>query len=203
MTLSVSDIIRTSVNFLMPGSIMYQNVYHHIFDGIGGVSDAAVVADIKQWADEMYSEIDEDISVSAVEQLSSVDRVEWSGTEWEVVENIGVFTPEITQAEAGHISANQVSMFITFKTARPKSVGRKFLFPTPEAHQAAGVIDGDLLARLVSFADDAVNDITIDVANVLHPGIVRTGENQWLLFQVAVVTDLVGTQRRRRPGYGA
>lgn len=203
MALGVGDIVRTSVNFTMPGNILYQNIYHHIFDGTGGVSDAAVVADIKAWADAMYSQIDEDISQSATEQLSSVDRVDWSGTEWEVVENIGVFTPEVTQAEAGHMSANQVSMFITFKTDRPKSVGRKFLFPTPEAHQAAGVIDGDLLARLVNFADDAVNDITIDVLNVLHPGIVRTGVNQFLLFQVAIVTDLVGTQRRRRPGYGA
>lgn len=203
MTLGVGDIVRTSVSFLMPGNILYQNIYHHIFDGIGGVSDAAVVADIKQWADEMYSEIDEDISVSAVEQLSTVDRVDWSGTEWEVVENIGVFTPEITQAEAGHISANQVSMFVTFKTDRPKSVGRKFLFPTPEAHQAAGVIDVDLLGRLVLYANDAVNDIQIDIANFLHPGIVRTAVNQFLLFQVAIVTDLVGTQRRRRPGYGA
>ena len=203
MTLGAGDIVRTSVNFLMPGNILYQNIYHHIFDGIGGVSDAAVVADIKAWVDVMYSEIDEDISVSAVEQLSFVDQVDWTGTEWEVVENIGVFTPSVTQAEAGHISANQVSMFITFKTDRPKSVGRKFLFPTPEAHQAAGVIDASLLARLVSFAAVAVNDIVIDVANVLHPGIIRTGVNQWLLFQVAVVTDLVGTQRRRRPGYGA
>lgn len=203
MALSVGDIVRTSCNFLLGSGDQYQNVYHHIFDGIGGVSDAAVVTKINDWANAMYSELNNYVASNVVEQLSSVDRVDFVTDAWTVVENIGTFTPDFTPASTTQVSANQISPFVIFKTARPQSVGRKFMFPTPETNQIGGIIDASFLAAMVAFASDAVNDITIDVANVLHPGIARVGVNDWLNFTVAIVTNLVGTQRRRRPGYGA
>lgn len=203
MALGVGDILRTTINFLLPNGVFYQNVYHHIFDGTGGVSDAAVVADIETWAENMYFEIIAYVKTGTVEQLSFVDQVEWSVDHWEVVANIGTFTPAFGPTYAGETCPNQVSPFIVFKTSRPKSVGRKFLFPAPEGFQNAGIMSAAMITALVAFADDAVNDITIDVLNVLHPGIIRAGVNDFLVFEVAIVTDLLGTQRRRRPGYGA
>lgn len=203
MALGVGDIVRTSVNFLLPSGDQYQNVYHHIFDGIGGVSDAAVVLDIKAWAEAMYAEIDDHVKSATLEQLSFVDQVEWTGAAWEVVANIGTFTPAFVPTSADSVCPNQVSPFIVFKTSRPKSVGRKFLFPTLEPDQDQGILDAPTIAAIVAFADDAVNDIVVDVVNALHPGIIRVGVNDFLAFQVAIVTDLLGTQRRRRPGEGA
>lgn len=203
MALGVGDIVRTTVNFLLPNGVQYQNVYHHIFDGTGGISDAAVTVDIGTWAEDMYAEIIGRVHSSTVEQLSFVDQVEWDGTKWEVVGNIGTFTPTFVPAANDDPCPNQVSPFIVFKTSRPKSVGRKFLFPTQEADQASGILTGGTITDLVAFADDAVNDIVLDVLNSLHPGVVRTAVNDFLVFNVAVVTDLLGTQRRRRPGYGA
>jgi len=203
MALGVGDIVKTTVNFLLVNGVQYQNVYHHIFDGIGGVSDAAVVADIKAWVEDAYDEIVAYAHEDTAEQLCFVDQVEWTGTEWEVVANIGTFTPTWVPVGGSSYCPNQVAPFITFKTARPKSVGRKFMFPCPEASQNLGVMGAPMIAALVAFATIIVNDLTLDVANVLHPGVPRTGFNDWLNFTVAVVTDLLGTQRRRRPGYGA
>lgn len=203
MALGAGDIVRVACNFLLPSGDQFQNVYHFIFDGVGGVSDAAVVLAIKAVVDPMYSTLNTYVGIGTVEQISFVDQVEWVVDEWKVVANVGTFTPNFTPGQGAHISANQISPFIVFKTARPKSVGRKFMFPTPEADQEAGVISALFLAAMVAFASIAVNDWEIDVLNVLHPGIPRTGVNDWLNFTVAIVTDLVGTQRRRRPGYGA
>lgn len=203
MSLGVGDIVRTSVNFLLPNGVQYQNIFHHIFDGVGGVSDAAVTLAIKAWAEAMYAEIDDHVKSTTVEQLSFVDQVEFVVDEWKIVANIGTFTPAFAPTSAGGVTPNQVSPFIVFKTSRPKSVGRKFLFPVIEDDQDQGIITAGMVNALVAWADDAVNDIVVDVVNDLHPGIVRVGVNDFLVFTVAVVTDLLGTQRRRRPGYGA
>lgn len=203
MTLAVTDIVRTTINFLLGNGVEYQNVFHHIFDGIGGVSDAAVTLDIAQWASWMYQEIESHMDENVVARLSFVDQVEFVEDEWKVISNIGTFTVTVTPIVSADMSANQISPFVTFKTSRPKSVGRKFLFPTPEGQQASGIIAEAMVTTITAWASDAVNDIEIDAFNVLHPGIVRTGVNQFLSFTVAIVTDLVGTQRRRRPGYGA
>lgn len=203
MALGVGDVLRTTCNFSLINGVQYQNVYHHIFDGIGGVSDAAVVADIKTWAESMYATLAGHVLIGTVEQLSSVDQVEWVVDQWKVVANIGTFTPVFTPTGTGGQCPNQVSAFVVLKTARPKTVGRKFTFPTLEGDQNLGIIDAPTIAALVSYASYVINDITIDVANVLHAGVPRTSVNNFELFYVGVVTDLLGTQRRRRPGYGA
>lgn len=203
MALGVGDILRTTCNFTLPNGVQYQNVFHHIFDGIGGVSDAAVVADIKAWAEGMYAELATHTEQTTTEQLSYVDQVEWGAGAWEVVANIGTFTPTFSPTSNADVCPNQVSPFIVAKTDRPKTVGRKFLFPTLETEQDQGILTAGLITDLVDWADDYINDITIDVANVLHAGVPRTAVNEFKLFQVAVVTNLLGTQRRRRPGYGA
>lgn len=203
MALGVGDVTRTTVNFLLGNGVQYQNVYHHIFDGIGGVSDAAVTADLQAWAEDMYNELIVYVKNDVVEQLSFVDQVEWTEDEWKVVANIGTFTPAFNPSGTADALPNQVSAFVVFKTARPQSVGRKFLFPALEQFQDAGVMVEAYIAAVVAYADDAVNDVEIDVSNVLHPCIVRTAVNDILVFTSAIVTDLLGSQRRRRPGYGA
>ena len=203
MTLGVGDIVRTSCNFLLGSGDQYQNVYHHIFDGIGGISDAAVTADIKTWADAMYSEYDSVVDIDVVETLSFVDQVEFVDGQWTVVANVGTFTVEMTNTADTAPLPNQSSPFIVFKTARPKSVGRKFIFPCLASNQDAGIIAGGTVTLITAFAADAIADIVLDVVNELHPGIVRTGVNDFLSFTVAVVTNLIGSQRRRRQGDGA
>lgn len=203
MALGAGDVLRTTVNFLLGNGVQYQNVYHHIFDGVGGVSDAVVVADIATWANAAYGAFASFFATDVVDQLSFVDQVEWVVDAWETVANIGTFTPSTTPIGGTEICPNQIAPFVTFKTARPKTVGRKFLFPAPEAAQNGGIMIAGMVTAIVAYAAIVVNDLEIDVLNVLHPGVPRTSVNDWENFTVAVVTDLVGTQRRRRPGYGA
>lgn len=203
MTVVAGDILRTTVNFALGDGSQYQNVFHHQRTGIAIIGDPSHVSTLKAWAEAMYAELVDIVKNNVVEQLSFVDKVDWSGTAWEVVENIGTFTPTFAPTAVGDALPNQVSPFVVFKTARPKSVGRKFLFPLTEAEQDAGIMIAGAVAAIVQWADDAVNDVTLTAGNFLVPGIPRTGVDSWLEFTVAIVTDLVGTQRRRRPGTGS
>lgn len=206
MAIFAGAILRSSVNFLLDDGTLYQNVYHHRRTGPGLLlTDAQHVAAISSWAETMYAELDDQVSLSITEQLSSVDRVEFIEGAWEVTENIGVFTISfVPTASAASAMPNQISPFVTFKTERPKTIGRKFLFPFTEVGFTEGLLTAGATAAMVAYADDAVNSITVDAPlDFLIPGVVRTDEDTFLDFTVAIVTDLAGTQRRRRRGVGA
>lgn len=206
MAILAGAILRTSINFLLGDGTLYQNVYHHRRTGPGLVlTDQQHVDAIDAWAEAMYAQIDDHVSSLVVERLSSVDRVEFVAGEWTVTENIGVFTINFVPVGLSvQTMPNQVSPFATFKTDRPKSVGRKFLFSMTEGDFTSGLIEAAALAAVVAYASDAVNVVTVDAPlDLLIPGIVRTGVETFLDFTVAIVTNLAGTQRRRRLGEGA
>lgn len=203
MALGVGDILRVTCNFELQNAVQYQNVFTYIFDGAGGVSDAEVTTDVGAAMNQAYNDLEDQADNGITGQLSFVDQIEWDGTKWAVIANIGTWTLSFTPTASGDVCPNQVSPFVVFKTARPKSVGRKFLFPTMEVNQDAGILVAGSVSAIVDWTDAILSDIDIDVLNTLHPGIVRTSANDFLLFTQGVVTNLVGTQRRRRPGYGA
>ncbi len=203
MTIVAGDILRTSINFSLADGTQYQNVFHHKRTGVGILTHAQHITAITSWAQDMYNEIITIVSDDVVEQLSYVDRVDFVVDQWEVVENIGTFTPTFNPSNVQEALANQMSAFVVFKTTRPKTVGRKFLFPMTEQHQDAGILSSTAVDALVLWANDAVNNITIQVLDYLVPGVPRVGVNAFYEFYVAIVTNLMGSQRRRRPGTGS
>lgn len=203
MGVSAGDILRTTVNFILNDGTLQQNVYHHQRTGVAIIDDAAHVATLKQWAEDAYNELIAEVKSDVVEQLSFVDKVAWVTDAWEVVENIGTFTPTFNPSGAAEALPNQSSAYVVFKTERPKSVGRKFLMPFIETTQSGTYLGAGTVTALVAYADDVVNNITLEVLNYLVPGIPRTGADVWLPFVIAVVTNVLGSQRRRRPGVGA
>jgi hypothetical protein len=203
MAVSIGDILRTTVGFTLEDGTVAQNIFHHVKTGIGAVSDAAVIEAIQNRVDSMYAEIILAIDSSVVPNLASVDEVAFLEGKWTVIENIGTFVVDFTSIVNEDMLPNQVSAFVTFKTARPKSVGRKFLIPFVEPFQAGSFLTSTAVEYVVAWADKAVNDIVIQVGDNLVPGIVRTVEDTFLEYTLAIVTNVLGSQRRRRPGVGA
>lgn len=203
MTIVAGDILRTSCNFVLFNGQLYQNIFHHQRTGVGILSDAVHVQAIDDWATTMYAELNTWVGDGVVSSLCSVDQVEFVDGEWTVVDNIGTFTLTFSPTEVGPPMPTQLSPYIIFKTDRPQSVGRKFLFPLTEAGYENGVLAQSVVNVLVSWADDAVNNIVIQVLDDLVPGIIRVGFDVFLPWHTAIVTNSVGTQRRRRLGVGA
>lgn len=199
------DILRVSVNFELGDGTQYQNIYHYVRDGSDPQSDATHISAIESRVEAMYATIDDVVTDDVTSQLCFVDRVEFNEIldEWRVVENIGTFTPEFTPTEASEAIPYQSAPFIVFKTQRPRSVGKKFLFPFGEVHQDSTILTGGAVAAMVAFGVQVINSIAVGGDATLTAGIVRTGVQTFLNFLVAVVNDVIGSQKRRRPGVGA
>ena len=199
------DILRVSVNFELGDGTQYQNIYHMIRDGTDAYSDAVHVSAIQVKIEAMYNTIVAHVRNDVVEQLSFVDRIEFNEItdQWEVVENIGTFTPAFNPANVGEGLPYQSAPFLVFKTQRPKSVGKKFLFPFGETSQDETILTGAAVAAMVAFGVSVLNALVVGGDATLTMGIVRTGIQTWLNFLVAVVNDVIGSQKRRRPGVGA
>ena len=203
MGVVAGDVVRTTIGFTLNDGTIAQNIFHHKRTGIGIITDAVIVSTIADWAEAMYAEIIVHIPSSVSNNLSSVDKVEFVDSKWTIVENIGTFVLVFAPTSNEGPLPNQSSAFVTLKTARPKSVGRKFLTPFVELAQDGTFLIPAVVEDIVAWADDAVNDIVIQLGDNLVPGIVRTGFDVFLEFTVAVVTNVLGSQRRRRPGVGA
>lgn len=203
MTIVFGDVLRVSANFTLDNGTLYQNVYHYQRTGVGILSDQEHVDAIETQMNLMYDELVALILPDILPDLSFVDLVDFVDGEWKVVENIGVFTPVLAAVGTGQTLPHQCSPFVTFKTTRPKSVGRKFLFPVSETMQDSTILAAAAITAIVAYADEALVDIVIQVLDNLVPGIIRTGVDSFLPIFVGVVTNVMGTQRRRRPGVGA
>jgi hypothetical protein len=203
MSVSLDEVVRTTINFTLADGTQFQNVWHHRKIGASSWSDANIVTAIQSWADSLYDGLQNRVEVGITPQLCSVDKVAFVVSEWEVTENLGTFAITFTGSDANQPLPNQCSAFITYKTIRPKTVGRKFLFPFTEAYQDHGIMTGTLVTSLTTFAAAGLADIYLGPLDDLEPGVPRTGVDAFYAFTAAVVTNLYGTQRRRRPGYGA
>lgn len=203
MAIVDQDKLRVGANFELGGGHLYQNVYYYIRDGNDPFSDAAHIAAIKTDLDNAYARIATWIRSDVTPQLSTVDRIEWVTTKWEITENIGTFTPALTPLGTGDGLPFQCSPYVTFKTLRPRTVGKKFLFPFTEAAQDDSVLLAAVLTAVGLYASDILSSISLGGDATLTTGVPRTGVNSWFNFLVAVVPDIVGTQRRRKIGVGA
>lgn len=199
------DILRVSCNFELGDGTQYQNIFHMIRDGTDAVSDSVHMANIESRIESIYATIVSQVLDDVVARLSFVDRIEFNEItdQWEVVENIGTFTPSFSPVNSGDGLPYQSAPYITFKTQRPKSVGKKFLFPFAESEQNETILVGGAITAMVAYGVQVLLGISLGGDATLTMGIVRTGIQTFLNFLVAVVNDVIGSQKRRRPGVGA
>lgn len=205
MSVVDGDILRVSTNFELSDGTQYQNIYHMIRDGTDPISDATHISNIKIRIDAAYAAIDDIVEDTVTPQLSFVDRVEFNEIvdEWRVVENIGTFTSDFAPTGVDETLPYQSSPYVVFKTSRPKSVGKKFLFPLMENQQADTILGGAAVTALTAYAAQILTGVALGGDGTLTFGIVRTGVQTFLNFLVAVIPDILGSQKRRRPGVGA
>ena len=205
MSVVDQDILRVSLNFELGDGTQYQNIFHYIRDGTDPYSDVAHVQAIELEMETLYATIVAQVKNDTVVQLCFVDRIEFNEItdQWEVVENIGTFTPAFTPTGAGETIPYQASPYVVFKTGRPKTVGKKYLFPFIESQQADTILEAAAVTAMVAYGTVVLTGIALGGDVTLTAGVPRTGVNSWFNFLVAVVNDVIGSQKRRRPGVGA
>lgn len=69
MTLVLGDIVRTTIAFTLGDGTIAQNIYHHFYTGITGISDQVALDALETWAEDMYADIRTMIKDDVVEDL--------------------------------------------------------------------------------------------------------------------------------------
>lgn len=203
MPIHGGDIVRASVNFVLGDGSQYQNVWHHIKVGATEHTNAFVTAAYVTHFNTVYGHLEDRAKVTVLPALCSLDQVEFVEGQWTITQNVGTWTPTWTGSSAGDPMPNQVSPYVLYKTPRPKTVGRKFLFPMTETNFDGSYIDGTLVTSITDFATASMVDIYLGVIDDMEMCIPRVGVAVEYRITHAIVTNVTGSQRRRRPGVGA
>jgi len=119
---------------------------------------------------------------------------------------IGSF-PWTTQT-AGEGGANalppQVAAFVRGTTGRSRVWGKKFIGPLREEDNSGlGTISSTLFNRLVTFAGNWIASHTAASGSIFQAVVFCRQLDEWLFMTEAVVKNIYGTIRRRKPGVGS
>jgi len=205
MSVDDGDYLSCDASFTLGDGTIAQNRFRFLADfSVGSEDDQDVLDGLESRMETMYATINSKVSNEVTPNLFTVSELEWSiaDTQWLKTRELGTFTPTITFINAGDALPNQCAPFVTAKTLRPRTVGRKFVLPFCEDQQNEGVLSAGAVTQLTSWASYYIAAITISAGNNLRPGVVREGVQGWNTFTAVVVSDIIGTQRRRMPGRG-
>lgn len=202
MAVQPGDVLKLTAEFLLGDGTIAQNVYYLRAVLVAQIADALAISTLKTWLEAGQSFVMGAMSSAGQCNPATVDVIAWDGAKWSVTQHVGIFTPNNTPTNNLEQLPNQVAPFASFNTNRPKSNGRKFLPGYCEDQSAGSYLTAAALAALVSYAAAVLANATIGPLDYFVPGVPRTAVNLFLDFAVAVVTNVVGTQRRRRPGVG-
>lgn len=205
MAVSDGDYLKTTFEVTLDDGTIAQNVYYHRANLLVPLPDSSALAFIEVWIEACYANLSAELVNTITQNLCTVQEIAWNAVEsmWKVSRLVGYFTPTITFNNATEALPNQSSAFATFLTDRPRSFGRKSLMPFGEDRQAATYLISAALTAMADYADDVITSIPIAALEYLVPGVPREAVEVFLDFTGAVVTNVLGSQRRRRPGVGA
>lgn len=202
MAIVNGDVLRTTVSFKLQDATVLQNIYHHKASIADSVEDGVVLAALETWSIDLYSGLLTFAYGEIAPLLTTVDVVVWDGLKWAVDRNVGTYITTFAPSDLTDPMPNQVSPFITFNTARPKTRGKKFLFPMTEANYVGSTLSGPLVTALTTFGAKVLASVILVAVDKLVPGVPRSTVDAFFEFVLAIVTNVVGSQRRRRPGTG-
>lgn len=202
MSISSGTFLKVVVSLLMPDSVIAQNIFYTVVvDLLTSDDELDVVADIRDWVEDMYSQIDahvvndvaaSDFKVYEYDPLDD-DWDEVGGDSWtDGFSNIDDMIP------------HGVAAICHAKSIDPDVQATKFICGLGEAV----ITESDLIGATITSLGD-FNDSWTDGWGGIHtggdfaPGVWSTAQNIFVLFNGNwVVNGVVGYQRRRKPGVG-
>ena len=205
MTVANGDILKVTMEVTLDDGTIAQNVFRLEAQLAAPQADLTVVNAIEVWIEDCYNELSSELVDEITQNLCSVDEESWNAVlgAWEVTRNVGLFTPTVTYGNLSDPLPNACAATATFDTDRPRSNGRKGMFPFGEDQQGSGFLEPSTLTAMAGFAAEVLAGILLSPFNNLVPGIIRVGVDAFLPFISASVTNVLGSQRTRKPGIGA
>ena len=205
MPLDDGEILKAVVPIEMDDGTVTNQVFHWIANVTSEVNNGSLLTLVGQFLDALYTYIDDLIADSCVFLPYYLTRITWDDVAgaWQMAEYIGEVSSNVTPADVNEALPNQMAATVRATTPRPRSYGRKFIPGFTEGHQDGGILSGTATTALANFVADYIDDIDLGAVGALSPGVPRTNEEVFLDFITGVVNDVMGTQRKRKPGVGS
>lgn len=129
----------------------------------------------------------------------SLEIQHWVDTEWiSMSDETFVIAGTVT---ASQMLANLVAVVLIAKGVGKRLIGRKFIAGITEAAVAGNALEPTVLAAAAQSAAVYFDVYTTASNSVYGPGIMDKN-NQFHAFASGIVSALLGTMRRRKPGLG-
>lgn len=199
MSVSNGDVLHCVLEAVLHDGTIVQNRKRFKCQFASTLTDAVVLNAVKTWVDTLYAYVASQIRATTIIADGTVDVIAWNATDsiWEIIQNVGIYSPLDSFAGTGDELPNQCSAFVIGNTSRPKSKGRIFTWPFDELQQDGGILTTAAMTAMGLFAAQYMLDQPIG-PDFLLSGIVREAANEWLDFLSVSYGDIIGTQRRRR-----
>lgn len=193
----LGDTIRIVCKLSQAGNDI-QNVYHALLGGTVAPSNAALLATVRSWMDDAYSDI-----VARIADNVLFDSIwVWNMTQDEFVGEADWLTLTAGGGGTNSMMPPQTAALCLFRTAVPKSLGKKFLPPMSSLQlEDDGSIISTGLTQIGLYAAVLLAGATGATWNLV-PGNYRPLVSLFIPYLSAVVRDLFATQRRRYTGSG-
>ena len=202
MTINEGDIIKTVLEYVVPGSSQALNVFHWVYGGIEK-EDTLVVSDLVEWAtddwgDDWAALADNNTQLSNM-ILQQVDNVGL------VLRDIGsAFLNIDGAAVSGSVMPAANSAYIQADTATPGVQGRKYIPGATEEQVEQGIFGPGAIVTMGFLLLDWITTFTPTSGGSYFPGVISSKLLDFELFQASgLIEDVPAYQRRRKPGVGS
>jgi hypothetical protein len=207
MPTDAGDILNISARFKTSAGNDIMNVFNLLHASGSTTSDAQIMDMVEDWLDSMYSPLASALWSDMDPYDFKVDVVELQSGKFETVHAVGTRSWVLTTNPSGATDsmAPGCCAVVNFRSTRPKSFGRKFLGIMQESVQNGGVLVGSFLTQLGTFAAQMLAGEVAGGTGAIFAAVIKSTlspTGYWELTE-AVVSDIVGYQRRRRQGTGS
>lgn len=208
MAVNNGDLIKVVQTIGCPSNVIAQNVYYWLMSDPApdNPSNAQVVAAVDTRLDDMYSQLDAEMSDRYEATTFTVERIDWSVDHWETLENIGTGDIAVQGEDVGGVGMpHGNAAVVTCTTSRPQTRARKFLPGFNETLVDDSELGAAILAVLATYASSWLSAQVVVGAAELIPAVAsQSGPTAGtiMMLATAVVNSIVGYQRRRKPGVG-
>lgn len=201
MSVADNSILRVAAHFAVYGSSDAVNIFHVVMDSVGDVSEANVLADLRDYVEDMYANLEG--YYSSADGLDELEAWVWNETlaRWDSIGAVdGTWTG--TQGSSSRLPVG-VAPLIQASTTDAHARGRKYLIPMLETALEGGTWETAVLTALAAAAADW---ITTYIGNYAEwaPGVWQEATEAFKQFSgTATVNSVPAYQRRRKPGVGS
>lgn len=209
-SVAANDLIRVVSRLAAGAGLDIQNSWHFIVRAAMTHAATDFRDEIQGWLDGVFNNIIGHISSNLDPVDLKIDRVVWNAAKQraDIAENLyfGPWTMATPPSSGGEMLPSQTTPIINLRTARPQTVGRRYMPPFTEAENvSAGNISPAALANLALSGAAQLVSPSFAEGN-WDPGVVSPysgADPHFWEFTSATPAGLFMTQRRRTVGRGS